>query len=88
MDFSLGGALVQVFWMVLLGSGPILAVAAATGLIVAVIQGVTQIQDQTLPQVVKIAAVMVTMLIFGGMLFAPLLRTAKVYFELIPAIGR
>jgi type III secretory pathway component EscS len=88
MEFSPGAALVQLFFAVLFGSGPILAIAAITGLTVAIIQGVTQIQDQTLPQVVKATAVMFSILMFGSMLFAPLINYARHYFELIPVIGR
>jgi type III secretory pathway component EscS len=88
LDFSLAGALMQIFWIVLAASGPILGVAALSGLIIAILQGVTQIQDQTLPQVVKIVAVMLTILLFGTMLFSPLQRTARLFFEMIPVIGR
>jgi flagellar biosynthesis protein FliQ len=88
MEFSPSAALVQLFFAVLFGSGPILAIAAVSGLLVAIIQGVTQIQDQTLPQVVKAAAVMFSILLFGGMLFTPLINYARYYFELIPLIGK
>jgi flagellar biosynthesis protein FliQ len=88
MEFSPGAALVQLFFAVLFGSGPILAIAAVSGLAVAIIQGVTQIQDQTLPQVVKATAVMLSILFFGAMLFTPLINYARFYFELIPVIGR
>jgi type III secretory pathway component EscS len=88
MEFSPGAALVQLFFAVLFGSGPILGIAAVTGLTVAILQGVTQIQDQTLPQVVKALAVMFSILLFGSMLFAPLINYTRNYFELIPVIGR
>jgi flagellar biosynthesis protein FliQ len=87
MEFSPSAALVQLFFIVLMGSGPILGIAAVTGLLVAIIQGVTQIQDQTLPQVVKAGAVMFSILLFGSMLFAPLVSYARYFFELIPVVG-
>jgi type III secretory pathway component EscS len=88
MEFSPGAALVQLFFAVLFGSGPILGIAAVTGLLVAILQGVTQIQDQTLPQVVKALAVMFSILLFGSILFAPLINYTRYYFELIPVIGK
>jgi type III secretory pathway component EscS len=88
MEFSPTTALVQMFFVILWGSGPILAIAATTGLIVAIIQGVTQIQDQTLPQVVKTAAVMLALLLFGATFFAPVAQFARYYFELIPVVAR
>ncbi len=88
MDVSPTNAIWQLFYLVLIGSGPALAASAIAGLIVAILQGVTQINDQTLPQVVKAAATAFVLVMFGGMLFAPLYRTALMYFELIPVIGR
>jgi type III secretory pathway component EscS len=88
MDLTPQAGLLQLFWMVLLGSGPSLVIAAAAGLVIAILQGVMQIQDQTLPQVVKTGATMFVLFLFGGLSFGPVYRTAVTYFEMIAAIGR
>lgn len=54
---------------VLIVSTPALGVAIAIGVAVGLIQALTQIQDQTLPQAVKLVAVMLV-LIFAGPLLA------------------
>lgn len=88
MDLTPASGLSQLFWMVFIGSAPTLAVAAFAGLFIAIIQGVTQIQDQTLPQVVKTGAAMLMLLLFGSMSFGPIYRAMIEYLELLPAIGR
>ena len=45
---------------------PILMVATIVGLIISIIQALTQIQEQTLPQVAKIVAVAALLLIAGS----------------------
>jgi type III secretion protein S len=88
MEISPTAAIWQMFYLVLIGSGPTLLASAIAGLIVAVLQGVTQINDQTLPQIVKAGATAAVLVLFSGMLFGPLYRVALTYFQLIPVIGR
>ncbi|MFP4355519.1 MAG: flagellar biosynthetic protein FliQ [Phycisphaerae bacterium] len=47
-------------------SAPVLIVALSTGLLTAMLQAVTSVRDMTLGMVLKIAAVGVTVLIFGS----------------------
>lgn len=58
-----------------------LAVATAVGLIISFFQAVTQIQDQTLGQTVKIVSIGATFLIAGGALVAPLVEASSLLFE-------
>jgi type III secretion protein S len=88
MEITPTAAIWQLFYLVLIGSGPALAASALAGLVVAVLQGVTQIQDQTLPQIAKAAATAAVLVLFSGMLFGPLYRVALTYFQLVPVIGR
>jgi type III secretion protein S len=88
MEFSINNAIWQMFYLVLIGSGPVLAASALAGLIIAVLQGVTQINDQTLPQVVKAAVTAGVLVVFAGAMFGPLYRLALMYFQLVPVIGR
>jgi type III secretory pathway component EscS len=80
--------MIDLFWLVFYGSAPALVVASLAGLAVAVLQGVMQINDQSLPQVVKTIVTMVTLIVFAGMSFGPLARAMQTYLEVIPAIGR
>ena len=54
------------FWMGLSTSAPILLIGLAVGLVIALFQAVTQLQEQTLTFVPKIAAMVV-----AGTLFIP-----------------
>ena len=51
--------LADTVWAVLLGSGPVLAVALVIGLVIAFFQALTQIQEMTLTFVPKLAAILV-----------------------------
>lgn len=55
---------------VLIVSAPALAVAIVIGVSVGLIQALTQIQDQTLPQAVKLVAVMLVLIFVGPLLAA------------------
>ncbi|GGJ85850.1 type III secretion system export apparatus subunit SctS [Pseudomonas matsuisoli] len=53
---------------VLLLSAPALGVAIVVGLGVGLLQALTQIQDQTLPQAVKLVAVLLVLIVVGPLL--------------------
>ena len=60
-----------------------LLIATVAGLFVAILQAMTQIQDQNLSQTVKIVTIITVFLVFGTSLVQPLLeRTEKVMSEL------
>lgn len=62
----------QVMWVVVKLTAPILGFGLAVGLLVSLFQATTQIQEQTLAFVPKIAAVIVSLLIFGPWMLATL----------------
>ena len=67
----------------LLLSAPVLVVALAVGLLTAMLQAVTSIRDMTLGMVMKLVAVGVTMLIFGGwMLQIALAFTLEIFHHM------
>jgi type III secretion protein S len=66
--------------LVLVLSLPALGVAAGIGFLVALIQAVTQIQDHTLPQVVKLVAVLLTLLLLGPWMAEPIIAEAQAIF--------
>lgn len=55
----------QVMWLVVKLTAPVLLFGLAVGLLVSIFQATTQIQEQTLSFVPKIAAAIVALLVFG-----------------------
>lgn len=69
-------------------AGAPLLVATVVGLIVSIFQAITQIQDQTLSQTVKIFAIGFVFLAFGGALVSPLIVISAELFDTFATIGR
>jgi flagellar biosynthetic protein FliQ len=67
-------------------AGPLLLIAMVVGLIVAILQATTSIQEQTLSFVPKIAAILVGLVIFGRFLLQSLVEYTRRLFESIPNI--
>jgi flagellar biosynthesis protein FliQ len=67
-------------------AGPILLIAMAVGLIVAILQATTSIQEQTLTFVPKIAAILIGLIIFGRFLLDSLVGYTIRLFAMIPNI--
>lgn len=67
---------------------PPLLVAMVVGLIIAILQAATQIQDQTLPLTVKIISVGVILALLGPVLTRPLIEHADKVFEEFPYMSR
>ncbi|MGH1350144.1 MAG: flagellar biosynthetic protein FliQ [Methyloligellaceae bacterium] len=65
-------------------AGPPLLVATLLGLLISIIQAVTQIQDQSLPQTVKITVIAFIMISFGAALAAPFFQSSQHLFEEFP----
>jgi flagellar biosynthesis protein FliQ len=59
------GLLSQLFWQAFLISLPMLAVTLAVGLLVSVVQVVTQLQEMSLSYVPKLFAALVVLLVLG-----------------------
>jgi type III secretion protein S len=75
---------VEALTLVLLLSLPPIVVASAVGLLVSLIQAVTQIQDQTLAFAVKLIAVIVTILLTGKWIGGELYNYAVKLFDMFP----
>jgi len=71
---------------VLLMAAPILGIGMGVGLIVAIFQATTSIQDQTLSFIPKIAAILFAVVLFGPWMIQTLLRFTRSIFEQIPAM--
>lgn len=73
---------------ILMLSAPVLIVALVVGLIVAIFQATTSIQEQTLTFVPKIMAILGVLALLGGWMFAALRDYTINLFELIPQMVR
>ncbi len=71
----------QALYLVLLLSLPPIAVASVVGIILAFLQAVTQLQDQTLSFGIKLIAVIATLFIMGSWVGSELLRFANDIFN-------
>ena len=76
----------DVIWMILLVSGPSLAVGMVVGVIISILQAVTQIREMTLTFVPKIVAVGAVILLTLPWTLNTLIDYTKRIFEMIPAI--
>jgi type III secretion protein S len=74
--------------LVMLLSAPVLGVATVVGLVIGLLQAVTQIQDQTLPLAVKLMVVWVMLLFIGPLVAQPLLRQTERLLTDFPALTR
>jgi type III secretion protein S len=76
----------QALWLVLLLSAPPVVVAALVGLVVALIQAATQIQEQTLQYALKFFAIVLTIFLTASLLGGTLYRFADRVMTEFPAM--
>jgi len=69
-------------------AAPILLSALAIGLIVAILQAATSIQEQTLTFVPKLFVILGVLAVFGGFMFTSLGEYTKQLFERIQDMAR
>jgi len=70
--------------LILVAGAPVLVTALVVGLIVSVLQAVTQVQDQTLTFVPKIIAVLVALAIVGPWMMEKLVEFGQEMFASLP----
>ena len=78
----------QGLWLIIVLSAPPLIVATLCGITVSLIQAVTQIQDQTLPYVVKLMAVAITLSLIGRWIGSELIQLESSAIALVITTGR
>ncbi|MCO8626553.1 type III secretion system export apparatus subunit SctS [Burkholderia multivorans] len=71
----------QALMLVLLLSLPIVLIATVTGLVVAILQAVTQVQDANIGIAVRLIAVMAALVLLSGWLGSEVLRFAQQALE-------
>jgi type III secretion protein S len=77
----------QAMLLSLIMSAPPLAVATVLGLTLSLVMTVFQLQEQTLPFIVKLAAVSVTLILCGRWMGLELMQLMERAFDLIPAVA-
>lgn len=77
----------QALFLILLLSGPPILISMILGLMVAIFQAATQIQEQTLSFTVKLFAVILSLMFMGGWLGGQILQFAKLIFTGFPRWG-
>ncbi|MGY4397523.1 type III secretion protein S [Sphingomonas sp. UYAg733] len=75
-------------WLVLILSAPPIIVASVAGLLVAIVQAATQIQEQTLQYTVKFFAIVITLFVTAALLASSLYRFSDRIFTEFPALIR
>lgn len=78
----------QALWLMICMAAPPLLVATITGVVVSIVQAVTQIQDQSLSFVVKLAAVSISLSAMGRWFSSEIIQLANIAFGMIPNVGR
>ena len=73
---------------ILLIASPLLLSALLVGLVVAILQAATSIQEQTLTFVPKIFTILIILALFGGWMFASLREYTRELFMRIPDMAR
>lgn len=73
----------QSLWLVVVLSLPPLLVAAGIGVFVSVIQALMQLQDQTLPFVIKLVAVGLILAVTGRWMVVEVIKLTNLIFQAI-----
>lgn len=82
------GLMNQALWLVLILSAPPIIAASVVGLLVAVVQSATQLQEQTLQYTAKFLAIVITLFMTAALLGGTLYRFGDKVFTEFPALVR
>ena len=82
------GKVNEALMIVLIVSSPVLIAAVVIGLLVGLLQALTQIQDQTLPQAVKLIVVLGLMILLGPVLSQQVANQASGILDAFPIMTR
>ena len=77
----------EALWLILLLSMPPLLTSLVIGLIVSLLQALTQVQEQTLTFVPKIIATVIVLMLSAGAIMDRLIQYTNKIFDLILNVG-
>lgn len=86
MDMT--GITIEALWLVLLLSAPPIIAASVVGLLVAVVQAATQIQEQTLQYTLKFFAIVLTLFMTASLVAGSLYAFSDKIFSGFPGMVR
>jgi flagellar biosynthesis protein FliQ len=78
----------EALWVTLLVGGPILGITLVVGVVISILQAVTQVNEQTLSFVPKVVAVFLGVLIFGPWMLETLVGFTGGIFANMASYGR
>ncbi len=78
----------QALWLVLLLSAPPIIAASVVGLVVAIIQAATQLQEQTLQYTLKFFAIVISIFVTASLMAGTLYGYADAIFSGLAGVGR
>jgi type III secretion protein S len=78
----------QALWLVLLLSAPPIIAASVVGLLVAIVQAATQLQEQTLQYTLKFFAIVVSIFVTASLMAGTLYGYADAIFMGLAEVGR
>lgn len=78
------GAIQQIITMI----APVLGLALIVGLVVAILQAITSIQEQTLTFLPKLIVILIVIALLGGAMFSSLSQYTVNLFNLIPDLAK
>ena len=82
------GIIQRALMIALMLAAPMLLFGLAAGLVISIVQAVTQIQEMTLTFIPKMIAISFAVIIFGQWMLLTLMRFTREIFELIPQAVR
>jgi flagellar biosynthetic protein FliQ len=74
-------------YQVIIIASPLLFTALIVGLVVAILQATTSIQEQTLTFVPKVLSILLVLAFLGGWMFTQLSNYTVALFQMIPAMA-
>jgi type III secretion protein S len=88
MNGDMVGLTIDALWLVLLLSAPPIIAASIVGLLVAVVQAATQLQEQTLQYTLKFFAIVLSIFLTASLVAGSLYAYANDIFSNIGSIAR
>jgi len=84
---DVGGVLRETMLVTLRLGGPVLLVALVVGMVMSIVQAVTQISEPTLAFVPKVAGICAALVLAGPFMFGALNDYARAMFDRVVAVG-
>lgn len=78
----------NLLWLVLILSLPVVVVASVVGILVSLLQALTQVQDQTIQFLLKLVAVCITLVMTYHWMGTTLIGYTNMAFEQISVMGK